>query len=154
MVKALQYKRIIEGFKLGSLGVSKNPKMRDTAKPHESSNKPTGFEQIEPTFVLWSESAQVWGKKLGWDREVQRDGSLTIGLHLEKDGAFQVLQIMLSVSVSGYSVLKATYQHKSIKFKLSLGTTWFDRFVPEIKHEGLKALKFPEGWNKVFEKKL
>jgi hypothetical protein len=155
MSRSEQYLTFVEGFKLGSLGVSRKPVVsKDEPEKEPLPSKPTGFEQISHTFVVWKEPVNAWGKKLGWSKDICEGDILTIGFSLEEDNGSTVAEIMLTVYIQNIALLKATYHSELFHFKHGPGTNWFTQILPDVKYEGLKVLGFPNHWKKVFEKKI
>jgi hypothetical protein len=171
MKKALIISNIIEGFKLGSLGVSRKPKVTvDSAEePQKTSSSPepkpgsitTEFKDSIQHILRygtvvtyeWFEPARLeYIKALNIMADRPFEAKITLFINTSNGLLFLVcIMNLYDQGVRDFSILEDKYFEKPLKMfnELKPAKKWFNEIRKSLEKDGLILFAFPKGWKKV-----
>jgi hypothetical protein len=162
--RADSYLHLLEGFKLGSLGVSRKPKVtverEQNLLPETEKPKIFSHRNVTPTSFLWREwLPQQILAKLPLSPEEQQEAlktsakpaNLNIFLDMiEKWDPKSLWVPLITVNVYGETSDKTLYsvihEYKQTFENKAKGKVWLKQQIAIIKKKGLAGLNFPQDW--------
>jgi hypothetical protein len=160
--RSLQIIEIIEGFKLGSLGVSKTPKVTSVnePQPEPQAQQPSGLEPEDGVFdfspdpknqrISWSEKVTGVFRPLLKPKDRNTNGYLVFALWSDPSRK-EINKLTPAISINlvanrkqrrvGWFYLKTPILMTKQEFD-----QWLGMHFSGIKQVGAKALNFPHNW--------
>jgi hypothetical protein len=152
MSRAEIFLSIVEGFKLGSLGVSKKPKITldtDELSVPVTSQKRVGVVDFKPaTSLAWT-----------WREPLTNEWKKLFGSKITAPGRLYVMLVARAIPRLGIyfedvggekRTLIGQYDQKHLRFNSEEDQKeWKDLIRDEVDASGLLGIHFPEYWRKV-----
>jgi hypothetical protein len=168
MTRASSFLKLCEGFKLGSLGVSRKPKV--TPETPVEKPKPLPREKFQilevdvgDTFIMWSQTIEE--KWLRWFNNYKKEDLenilQTCYLYFEltpedrHNGLFKEWfpQLHGMIKRKDTKLVIGDFEYKSTQFSsrtMSLVGSWIVAHEQPIRKKGLAELSFPDYWVEMY----
>jgi hypothetical protein len=149
--KAQQIINIIEGFKLGSLGVSKLGKHKPIEeKPDTKTTKVSGFSKVHDTSYVWMETLEPeWVHPFRTIKDwIGYPIRVNFFLRKVSSGNYKpAVDVFLEMDKKEKLVNIGSFNYTRFHFQPGEGASWMKNVVEyRAKPMGLKGLGFPDLW--------